>query len=132
MANFKKVVVQGKVQKHSSKKFRVSKHKDHEFDIDIEIDEDGDYEVEKLSVDELPTHMPDSTPIRWFNNFSVKKGGKHINQKYRVTVAGLSKSLAKSRLVIYEGSGDPYYYDGPITNDTFELTNGDPGTGFGP
>jgi len=32
-------------------------------------------------------------------------------------------------LVIFDGNGDPYYYTGAIVNDTFELTDGDPGLG---
>ena len=133
MADQNKVVIPGRVQKDNQKrkKFKIKKHKDNEVDIDIEIDEDGDYEVDKLSIDGLPTTMPDGVPIRWFNNFSIKKNGQHINQKYKVAIPGIS-NMGKSRLVIYEGSGDPYYYPGPIVNDTIELMNGDPGIGGGP
>ena len=128
MANQNKVVIPGKVQKDNQKrkKFKIKKHKDNEVDIDIEIDEDGDYEVEKLSVDGLPTTMHDEVPITWFNNFGVKKNGQHVNQKFKVTIPGIS-NMGKSRLVIFEGNGDPYYYIGPITNDTFEFNQRRPG-----
>ena len=131
MADQNKVVVSGKVQKVHSKKFKIKKHKNHEIDVDIEIDEDGDYEVDKLSVDGLPDKMNDGTPIRWFNNFAIKKNGQHINQKYKVTIPGIS-NMGKSKLVIFDGNGNPYYYTGAIVNDTFELTDGDPAPGAAP
>lgn len=126
-----KVVVAGKVQQDSSKKFKIKKDKDSEVDVDIEIEEDGAYEVEKLSVDGLPTTMYDGTAIRWFNNFAVKKNGQYINQRYKVKIAGVS-SIAPSRLVIFDGNGDPYHYTGAIVDDTFELTDGDPAVGQNP
>ena len=127
----KKVVVAGKVQRASSKKFKIKKDKENEVDIDVEIDEDGTFEVDKLSLDDLPTHMHDGTPITWFNNFAVKKNGQYINERFKVTIAGIS-NIAPSRLVIFDGNGDPYYYTGAIVNDTFELTDGDPAIGKGP
>lgn len=126
-----KVVVTGKVQQENSKKFKIKKDKDSEVDVDVEIEEDGVYEVDKLSIDGLPTNMNDGTSIKWFNNFAVKKNGQYINQRYKVTIAGVS-NMAPSRLVIFDGNGDPYYYTGAITNDTFELTDGDPAIGRGP
>ena len=131
MANQNKIVVAGKVQKNSNKKFKIKKDKDSEVDIDIEIEDDGDYEVDKLSVDGLPASMNDGTTIRWFNNFAVKKNGQYINQKFKVTVAGLS-SLGNSKVVIFDGNGNPYYYTGDIVNDTIELTDGDPAVGQAP
>ncbi|MDQ3006375.1 MAG: hypothetical protein M3R47_13460 [Chloroflexota bacterium] len=131
MADQNKVVVPGKVQKDSNTKFKIKKDKTGEVDTDIEILEDGNYEVDKLSVDGLPTNMYDGNPIRWFNNFAIKKNGQYINQKYKVTIPGIS-NLAGSRLVIFDGNGDPYYYTGAIVNDTFELTDGDPATGGSP
>lgn len=131
MADQNKVVVPGKVQKDSNRKFKIKKDKASESDVDIEIEEDGDYQVDKFSVDGLPTHMYDGNPIRWINNFGVKKNGQYINQKYKVTIPGLS-NRGDSRLVIFDGNGDPYYYTGAITNDTFELTDGDPATGMAP
>lgn len=134
MANQNKVIVQGKVQKDNAnkRKFKIKKDKEAEIDIDIEIEEDGDYEAEKLSTDGLPTHMYDGTPIQWFNNFAVKKNGQYINQRYKVTILGIASILGKSKLVIYDGNGDPYYYTGAITDDTFYLTDGDPAIGKGP
>ena len=127
MAEQNKVVVHGKVQKENNKKFKIKKDKDSEVDVDVEILEEGDYEVDKLSVDGLPTHMNDGPAIHWLNNFSIKKNGQYINQKYKVTIPGFS--TMGYRLVIFDGNGDPYYYTGAIVNDTFELTDGDPGTG---
>jgi len=131
MADQDKVVVPDKVQKDSNRKFKIKKDKTSEVDTDIEILEEGNYEVDKLSVDGLPTNMYDGNPIRWFNNFAIKKNGQYINQKYKVTIPGIS-NLGSSRLVIFDGNGDPYYYTGAIVNDTFELTDGDPATGGSP
>ena len=90
MADQNKVVVPGKVQKDSNRKFKIKKDKTSEVDADVEILEDGDYQVDKLSVDSLPTTMYDGNPIRWFNNFSIKKNGQYINQKYKITIPGIS------------------------------------------
>lgn len=126
-----KVVIAGRVQQANSKKFKIKKDKDSEVDVDVEIDEDGTYLVDKLSIDGLPTTMHDGTSIKWFNNFAIKKNGQYINQAYKVTILGIS-NIAPSRLVIFDGNGDPYYYTGAITNDTFELTDGDPAIGRSP
>jgi len=131
MADQNKVVVPGKVQKESNRKFKIKKDKNSEVDTDIDILEDGDYEVEKLSVDGLPTHMNDGNAIGWFNNFAIKKNGQYINQKYKITIPGIS-NMGNSKLVIFDGNGNPYYYTGEIINDTFELTDGDPGIGGSP
>ena len=131
MADQNKIVVSGKVQKNSNKKFRIRKEKDSEIDTDIEIVDDGDYEVDKLSIDGLPTVMQDGNTIQWFNNFAIKKNGQYINQKYKITIAGIS-SMGNSKLVIFDGNGDPYYYTGSIVNDTFEMTDGDPAVGHSP
>src|SRR5215216_2736097 len=112
-----KVVVNGKVDKASNRKFKIRKDKNDEVDVDIEIAEDGDYTVDKLSVDGLPTSMHDGTAIRWFNNFAVKKNGQYINQPFKVTIAGIS-NMGNARLVIFDGNGNPYYYTGEIVNDT--------------
>ena len=131
MADQNKVVVHGKVQRDNNRKFKIKKDKDSEVDVDVEILEDGDYEVDKLSVDGLPAKMKDGKDIHWLNNFAIKKNGQYINQKYKVTIPGLS-DRGDSRLVIFDGNGDPYYYTGTITGDTFELTDGDPSTGMAP
>jgi len=131
MANQNKVVVSGKVEKNNNKKFKIKKHKGTEVDVDIEIVDDGNYEVDKLSIDGLPTTMPDGTAIEWFNNFSVKQNGLHIKQKYKVKIAGIS-NMGKSKLVILDSTGVPYYYKGTIADDTFELNDGDPAAGGSP
>lgn len=120
-----KVVVSGKVDKLSNKKFKIKKDKNSETDLTIEIVDDGVYDVEKLSVDGLPATMNDGKTIHWFNNFAIKKAGQYINQRYTVTIPG----LGSSQLVIFDGNGEPYYYTGQVTNDTFELTDGDPAVG---
>jgi hypothetical protein len=127
----KKVIVPGKVEKGkvNPKKYKVEKDKASESDVEVRVTGDGDYDVEKLSVDGLPEKMPDGTLIRWFNNFQIKKSGQVINEKYYVTIPPLEKS---SRLVIIDSKGVPYYYEGEIKDNTFELTDGDPGVGKGP
>ncbi len=130
MAN--KVVIPGKVQKDSNRKFKIKKDKATEIDADVEILEDGDYEVDKLSVDGLPATLEDGTGIQWFNNFAIKKNGQYINQSYKVTIAGLSALRPARKLVIIDGNtnnGKPYVFTGDIVNDTIELTDGDPGIG---
>jgi hypothetical protein len=123
-----KIVIPGKVDHLSRKKFKIKKDKSSEIDADIDIADDGDYEVEKLSVDSLPKQMKDKTAIRWFNNFAIKKGGQYIKQRYSVTIAGLSSV----NVVICGSDGDPYYYEGSVKDDTIELTDGDPGIGGAP
>jgi hypothetical protein len=75
--------------------------------------------------------MHDGTPIRWFTNFAIKKNGQYINERFKVKIPGIS-NMGSSRLVIYDGNGDPYYYTGAIIDDTFELTDGDPAAGGAP
>lgn len=125
-----KVIIPGKVEKDKSnnKKFKIKKDKASESDIEVEVRESGDYDVEKLSVDGLPDKMPDGTPIRWFNNFQIKKNGQVIKEKYFVKIP----DGGVSRLVIVDSKGEPYYYAGEIKNNTIELTDGDPGAGWGP
>ena len=127
-----KNVIPGKIDRLSKKKFKIQKDRASEIDADIEIMDDGDYEVEKLSTEGLPTHMGDGTSIRWFTNFAIKKNGQYINQRYFVTIAGLSSP--KSKVVILDRSSKnaPYYYTGKVVNDTIELTDGDPSVGGGP
>lgn len=123
-----KVIVPGKVDRLNKKKFRIRKDKASEHDAEVDILDTGDYDVEKLSVDGLPEKMDDGTPIHWLTNFAIKKNGKYINQRYSVTISGLSSS----RVVIFDGQGNLYYYSGKVKNDTIELTDGDPGVGTAP
>lgn len=135
MANPKQVVT-GKVQKNNSKNFKIQKQKDTELDVDIFIEEDGDYEVDKLSVDGLPATMDDGTPIRWFNNFSIKKNGQYINQSFKVKIAGISAlKAANKKIVVWDGNtnnGKPWVFPGDVIDDTIELTDGDPAVGGTP
>ncbi len=125
-----KKVVPGKVEqeKGNRKKFKIFKDKNHESDISIEVLGEGEYLVEKLSVEGLPETMNDGKKIRWFTNFSVKKGNAYINEKFYVSIP----DGGASRLVIYDGNGNPYYYTGEIKNNTFVLTDGDPAAGWVP
>ena len=132
----KKVVVPGKVEKDktNSRKFKISKDKISEVDAVVEIVDDPKdvgitFEIDKLSVDELPATMHDGNSIHWLNNFAIRRGTEYINQRYFVTIAGLG--AAKS-VVIFDGNGDSYYYTGAVTNDTIELTDGDPAVGTSP
>ena len=122
-----KVVIQGKVEKHSNKKFKIKAHKNTEADADIEIADEGDYQVDKLSIDELPATMSDGASITWLNNFAIKKNDNYINQPYKVTIPG----LGKGRVVILDNNsnGAPYYFTGAVKNDTIELSDGDPAIG---
>jgi len=123
-----KVIIQGKVEKKDKKKFKVKAHKSTELDADIEIVDDGDFIVDKLSVDELPAKMNDGkTDIHWLNNFAIKKGKDYINQTYRVTIPGLGNRPVV--IVDNNSNGNPYYFTGPVVDDTIELSDGDPGIG---
>ncbi len=126
-----KVIIPGKVDKDKSnpKKFKVKKDKGSESDIEIEVTGDGDYDVQKLSVNGLPDKMPDGASIRWFNNFIIKKNGQVIKEKYFVKIPEGEKG---SRLVLIDSRGEPYYYLGEIKNNTIELTDGDPSSGWSP
>lgn len=128
-----KVIIPGKVDRLNQKKFKVKKDKASEEDAIIEIlngasvDSNG-YEVEKLSIEGLPEKI-DGRTIRWLNNFAIKKNGAYINQRYTVTIAGLSSC---EKVVILDSKGNVSYYKGTITKDTIELTDGDPGVGGSP
>ena len=121
-----KVIIQGKVEKQSNKKYKVKAYKKDEVDIDIEIDDEGDYEVDKLSVDGLPETIDDN-PIKWLNNFAIKKAGNYINQNYKVRIPG----LGRGRVVLIDNNshGNPFYYTGPVEDDTIVLSDGDPAIG---
>jgi len=122
-----KVVVQGKVEKQGNKKFKIKTQRNSEKDVEIDIVDDGNYDVEKLSVDDLPATMPDGKTITWYNNFAIKKGGNYINQPYKVKIEGLG---SRSIVILDNNSeGRPYYFTGTVVDDTIELSDGDPGIG---
>jgi hypothetical protein len=125
-----KEVVKGKAEKDKSqsKKYKIKPDKSNEYELTIELTGDGEYEVEKLSLEGLPDKMHDGNAIRWLNNFYIKKNNQHINERFYVTIP----DIGKSRLIIYDGNGNPYYYTGEITDNTFELTDGDPAIGAHP
>lgn len=134
-----KIVIPGQVEKQSNKKFKIKKEKSSERDVEVEIVEDAsikitkeiNYQVDKLSMVDLPAKMPDGKTIRWFNNFSIKKDGQILKQKFLIAITGLS-SLGTSRVVILDSKDIPYYYEKPIINDTIELADGDPAVGAAP
>ena len=128
-----KVVIPGKTEKlkdkdgkEINKQFKIKKDKDSEIDIEIDIEEDGTYEVDKLSIDGLPTEI-DGQTITWFNNFAIKKSGNYINQRYKVKIPG----LGGKRVVIIDNNshGVPFFYSGPTDNDEIVLSDGDPAVG---
>ena len=127
--------VPGKVKKESDKKFKVEKDKTSEVDIDIDMLVDGNYEVDKLALNGLPTEYPQpdgkSIPIVWYNNFSIKLNGQYVKQTYKVKISGVSKR-GDSILVIYDNTKGLHEYKGSIVDDTIELPDGDPGIGHAP
>jgi hypothetical protein len=137
MAKPEKIVVPDKVRRdrNNNKKFKIEKgNQPNEVDIEVDILGTGNYDVEKLKVDDLEKEypqMPNGKAIRWLNNFSIRQNGKYINQTYIVTIPGLS-NRGSSILVIYSEARGLYAYDGTIDGDTFELTDGDPATGMSP
>lgn len=134
---YKKTVVGKADQK--DKKYKIKQKKD----IDIEIVNLGsdEYIVEILDLAELPATVEDegkTLTIVWYNNFSIKKkGGGYINQKFKVKLPG-AKALKNDgkKIVIFDGTsnnGKPYIFKGDVnSDDTFELTNGDPAVGSTP
>lgn len=138
MAKQDKVPGKAKKEGDGNRRYKIETSEPQEVEIDIDLLEDGDYEVEKLETESLPTNMPapDNKSIRWFNNFSIKEKGKYIKKRYKVTIPGLEQKLKEkdSKLVIYSDTHTPklYYYDGTIEGDTFELTDGDPANGMSP
>ena len=131
----KQDIVPGKVIKLSNKQFTIEKDQASEVDLEIDMLVDGNYEVDKLKLDGLPTEFPQpdgkSIPIVWYNNFSIKLDSQYVKQIYKVTIPGLSKR-AESILVIYDNTNGLYEYKGNIVDDTIELTDGDPGVGHAP
>ena len=132
--------VPGKVQNQGSGKFKIDKgDQPHEVNVDLDLPANGNYVVEKLRVhiggpNGLPAEI-DGQTIRWFNNFSIKENGNYIRKKYTVSVENLRGKLGNGKLVIYSENHVPklYYYDASkISGDTFELDDGDPGTGGAP
>jgi hypothetical protein len=127
--------VPGKVKKESDKKFKVEKDKASEVDIDIDMLVDGNYEVDKLRLDGLPTEFPQpdgkSILIVWYNNFSIKLNSQYVKQAYKVKIPGVSKR-GDQILVVYDNTNGLSEYKGSIVDDTIELNDGDPGIGHAP
>lgn len=125
----KQVVISGKVKpdKDNNKKFKIEKDKSSESEVTIEVEEEGSYTVDKLSVEGLPATMHDGKEITWLNNFAIKKGDNYINQRYKITIPGITGK----QLVILDGNSgnNPYYFTDTIENDTFVFTDGDPAIG---
>ncbi len=63
----KKVLRKKNFKQNQKKKFKIKAHHKKEVGIEIEVMENGDYEIEKLSVDDLPDSI-DGHKITWLNN----------------------------------------------------------------
>lgn len=135
-----KTVVPGKVDKdkNNNRKFKIKKDKASEVDIEIDIEEDGNYDVTKLSTVDLDTELPNNGgSITWLNNFEIKENNSPINKAYKIKVPGLSKMINDDgkKLVIQDGNRNnskPYLHDIPVTDDTFDFSDGDPAVGVHP
>jgi hypothetical protein len=131
-----KTPVPGKVDKKSNKKFKIKKEKRTEVDVEIDIEEDGNYAVTKLSIDGLDTQFPNGDSITWLNNFEIKENNIPINKAYKIKVKGLSAMIASGKkLVIQDGNRNnskPYLHDVPVSDDSFDFSDGDPAVGASP
>jgi len=136
-----KTVLSSKKGSKGQKKFKVDKgtNKD-EKDVEIDINSAGPddvFLVEKLGMSNLEPKIGDED-IVWFNNFQIKKESTNepINQNYKVKIIGLSYWRTGNRkIVIQDGNvnnGKPYVFTGDLTDDTIELSDGDPGVGGSP
>ena len=139
MAPPTKTPVPGKANKkepNNNKNYKIEKEKGTEVDIEVEIEEDGDYTVTKLSIDGLDTQLADGSPITWLNNFEIKENNSAVNKAYKIKIPGLSAMIASGkRLVIQDGNRNnskPYIHDIPVTDDTFDFSDGDPAIGTSP
>lgn len=139
MAPPTKTPVPGKAKKkdlNNNKSYKIEREKGTEVDIEVDIDEDGQYTVTKLSIDGLDTQLPDGSGITWLNNFEIRENNRPINKPYKIKVPGLSTMIAAgNKLVIQDGNRNnskPYLHDVPVTNDTFDFSDGDPAVGTNP
>jgi len=114
-----------------TKKFKIKKSKPTESELTIELLGTATYKVKKLSTDDLPKKFGD-TDIRWFNSFAVMVGDSYINEDYYITLP--KPDTADTLLVIFDGNGDPYLYNGngKFSGDTIKFTDGDPAAGWVP
>ena len=128
------------IGKKGDKKFKIEKNKQGEQDADIDIisgTPEDIFIVEKLSQDGLDPSIGDQE-IVWFTNFAVKKQstGDPINQRYKIKIPGLGTWRGPNKkIVIQDGNanaGRAYEFTGDVTDDTIELTDGDPGVGGSP
>jgi len=134
-----KTPVPGKANKkdpNNNRKYKIDKEKGTEIDIEVEIEEDGNYTVTKLSIDGLDTQLADGSQITWLNNFEIKENNSPINKAYKIKIPGLSAMITGGkRLVIQDGNRNnskPYIHNVPVTDDTFDFTDGDPAVGTTP
>jgi hypothetical protein len=118
-----------------TKKYKIKKSKASESELTIELLGTGNYKVKKLSTDGLPEKFG-TQKIRWFNSFAVMLGDApneyYINEDYYITLP--KPDTADTLLVIFDGNGDPYLYNGTgkFTGDTIKFTDGDPAAGWVP
>ena len=135
-----KKVLKTIIGKKGDKKFKIEKNKQGEQDADIDIisgTPEDIFIVEKLSQDGLDPSIGDQE-IVWFTNFVIKKQatGDPINQRYKIKISGLGAWRGPNKkIVIQDGNaneGQAYEFTGDVTDDTNELTDGDPGVGGSP
>ena len=135
-----KKVLKTIIGKKGDKKFKIEKNKQGEQDADIDIisgTPEDIFIVEKLSQDGLDPSIGDQE-IVWFTNFVIKKQatGDPINQRYKIKISGLGAWRGPNKkIVIQDGNaneGQAYEFTGDVTDDTIELTDGDPGVGGSP
>lgn len=101
--------------------------------IEVSESDDNEIEIEKLDTDGLPREY-EGKPIVWYCNFRVLKGGKPLQQKYRLKIPELRNLPKDSTVVIYDSREKVIPYDRSkiIGGDTLELTDGDPAVGHAP
>ncbi len=140
-----KVVLSTNKGNKGQKKFKINKgSKKGERDIELDVTSGSDNDVfivETLDPEELGKYVTidgKSVEIEWFNNFQIKKEStsEPINQNYKVKIVGLKawKDSGKA-IVLQDGNvngGKPYVFTGDVTDDTIDLSDGDPGVGGAP
>lgn len=132
---YKKIVVQGKIDKSSKKEFKANKHLPHEKDIHILFDNEIDHIIEKLSTEGLPASTPDKKRITWHNNFVVRRadGSSVDGVAYSVLI-----DAADGDTIVYYDETGLHIYTEPIKNRNHQnknwkeirLTKGDPAIGI--
>jgi len=144
-----KKTVQSTITSSGGKNFKIPKSKDKDKDAEIEIlgnDPESDFVVQKLSLDDVDESGLPVLPAKygnddivWLTNFAIKKNSTkdYINQPYKVKIAGLSAAKAAGKKILIidgnsSGNVPTVINDKVDSNDTIELTDGDPAIGSAP